>query len=563
MKSLRRATELAFLMLVGAPALGQTYVYHHQRIQDPFRPTESVAIDRGPNNSARYVAAIENLPIIQPPSLRPLMVWLDGKLNPIQMTTYIRPGEDQVPYNTQLILSPNELFSTSDGGSIVCGQFSETTAAGGVVLDGAFLLKLDVADNVMWHRIYPNLDSFNDVIEIQPVPGIPAQYVACGFRIPNPNTESTAIVVATDGLGAILWERDVWGVKNNFRGAATYKQVIETSVGRYALVGTANGRRQGAATLIDADVLHTRIDVGGAIFLNRIYGLTTIGVGGINYGVVEQGDSLQQINPNGEMLLAGEIAANPPVGVPPGAAFEDVLALRVDPAGNPVWVRRYDVDGNYDAARDLKMVGNARAVISADCETTFFGAPANMDVGSLHIDIAGNPIGLSEVFGGRQDDWAAQALLPWGIPFNNSILHLATTLNFGPNHMVPYLIERFPTVCRDCQSKRVQLRVNALQPPVMQPFFEIFQTQGTFRELVEVPWDWNQHNVCRRCLVGDMNGDGVVSVGDIAGFVLALTNPAAYPATYPDGCLESADINCDGVVSVGDIGPFVALISGP
>ena len=61
---------------------------------------------------------------------------------------------------------------------------------------------------------------------------------------------------------------------------------------------------------------------------------------------------------------------------------------------------------------------------------------------------------------------------------------------------------------------------------------------------------------------GDMNCDGVVTVGDIGGFVLALTNPAQYAATYPECDINNADINNDGNVTVGDIGPFVQLLTG-
>ena len=63
-------------------------------------------------------------------------------------------------------------------------------------------------------------------------------------------------------------------------------------------------------------------------------------------------------------------------------------------------------------------------------------------------------------------------------------------------------------------------------------------------------------------VVGDMNCDGVVSVGDIAGFVLALTDPSGYAATYPGCNIANADVNGDTVVSVGDIGAFVTLLAG-
>ena len=63
-------------------------------------------------------------------------------------------------------------------------------------------------------------------------------------------------------------------------------------------------------------------------------------------------------------------------------------------------------------------------------------------------------------------------------------------------------------------------------------------------------------------LVGDMNCDGAVSVGDIAGFVLALTNPAGYSASFPTCNIQHADVNNDGGVTVGDIGGFVLLLTG-
>lgn len=62
--------------------------------------------------------------------------------------------------------------------------------------------------------------------------------------------------------------------------------------------------------------------------------------------------------------------------------------------------------------------------------------------------------------------------------------------------------------------------------------------------------------------LGDMNCDGVISVSDIGGFVLALTNPIEYAAQYPACESQRADLNNDGIVSVSDIGPFVELLVG-
>lgn len=64
-------------------------------------------------------------------------------------------------------------------------------------------------------------------------------------------------------------------------------------------------------------------------------------------------------------------------------------------------------------------------------------------------------------------------------------------------------------------------------------------------------------------LLGDMNCDGVLSVSDISGFVLALTNPVDYAVQFPHCNGTSADMNQDGHVTVSDIGLFVqALTAG-
>lgn len=63
--------------------------------------------------------------------------------------------------------------------------------------------------------------------------------------------------------------------------------------------------------------------------------------------------------------------------------------------------------------------------------------------------------------------------------------------------------------------------------------------------------------------IGDLNCDGGVGVGDIGGFVLALTDPAGYNSSFNGNCsLWNADTNNDGRITVGDIGSFVAMLTG-
>lgn len=58
----------------------------------------------------------------------------------------------------------------------------------------------------------------------------------------------------------------------------------------------------------------------------------------------------------------------------------------------------------------------------------------------------------------------------------------------------------------------------------------------------------------------DTNCDGLINNFDIDPFVLAISDPAAYAAAYPDCPLSQADVNGDTLVNNFDIDPFVACL---
>lgn len=59
---------------------------------------------------------------------------------------------------------------------------------------------------------------------------------------------------------------------------------------------------------------------------------------------------------------------------------------------------------------------------------------------------------------------------------------------------------------------------------------------------------------------GDMNCDGVVDTADVAAFALALVDPAAYIAAYPDCFLTRADMNADALQNGEDVQLFTQLL---
>ena len=61
--------------------------------------------------------------------------------------------------------------------------------------------------------------------------------------------------------------------------------------------------------------------------------------------------------------------------------------------------------------------------------------------------------------------------------------------------------------------------------------------------------------------VGDVNCDGAINNFDVDAFVMAMTEPQDYAATYPYCDRMLADIDQNGTINSFDIDPFVALLT--
>lgn len=74
--------------------------------------------------------------------------------------------------------------------------------------------------------------------------------------------------------------------------------------------------------------------------------------------------------------------------------------------------------------------------------------------------------------------------------------------------------------------------------------------------------DLNHNGVPDLCeyALGDLNCDGEVDFFDIDAFLLALLDPPAYAAQYPDCYHELADADASGIVDLFDLDPFVVCV---
>ncbi|HUN81111.1 MAG TPA: hypothetical protein VMV81_06320 [Phycisphaerae bacterium] len=64
-------------------------------------------------------------------------------------------------------------------------------------------------------------------------------------------------------------------------------------------------------------------------------------------------------------------------------------------------------------------------------------------------------------------------------------------------------------------------------------------------------------------LPGDMNCDGLINVGDVEPWVLAVLNPSGYAASFPACDMTLGDLNGDGRIDGADVRGLVSAILGP
>ncbi|MDX2200763.1 MAG: cytochrome c peroxidase [Phycisphaerae bacterium] len=106
----------------------------------------------------------------------------------------------------------------------------------------------------------------------------------------------------------------------------------------------------------------------------------------------------------------------------------------------------------------------------------------------------------------------------------------------------------------------IMLGIN-ITPPEIAPLVDFVKNALTDQRVANEEFPFDRPKLLSEIAPGDANCDGVVSVGDIAAFVLALTDPPSYLTNYPCS-IFTADVDGNGVVSVGDISPFVAALIG-
>lgn len=188
---------------------------------------------------------------------------------------------------------------TQDGGYIITGQ----TASFGAAYNEIFLIKTNIAGNIIWSKTYGGSD--NDYArDVQQT--FDGGYVITGYTWSFGFGSGDVYVVKTDSSGDLLWA--------NAYGGAGYdlgNSITQTSDGGYIVTGTTDSYGAG-----NEDVYLIKIDSNGSLLWSKTYG-------GSNS---EEGYSVHQTSDSG-YTITGNISSA-------GSGGEDVYLVKTDKDGN-------------------------------------------------------------------------------------------------------------------------------------------------------------------------------------------------------------------------------------
>ncbi len=453
---IRLSAVVVGICVAAAGASGATV--HVQRLHDPAAAGGD-AVEIVPwGGGFMYVANYIN-PNLIPAGMnrRPVLVQTDTNLKPLAAYTYLRPGEDSTLLPSQLFLETTDLFATSDGGFVLCGNYFEGDEFNGGSMQeyGAFLLRIDAATlQPSWFRQYPTQFPsayvgelrFHSVVETFDADG-DAIYVVAGQV--RSNALPQAMVAGFDDAGNPLWLYEIEGFLGGYGSAS---EVIVYDAQTVAVTGWAQGAAHGFCPNIQAhsDVLVARLTNGGGFVFASLYGQNSGTFGGGPASFQESGASLARINGSPDLAIVGntKVWASDDT-CPDGPLVDDMLAFRIDPAGVVVWAHRYGLTGSTrTAAVQVKPVTSFLS-IAADTRSNVSGYVSD-NIAYIRLMAGGGSLAQqSEVFGGPNTEFAA-GIIPLGPPYPVPAVLIGTSYSFGAGYPRPYLINRLNFADRRC-----------------------------------------------------------------------------------------------------------------
>ncbi|MEM7310049.1 MAG: hypothetical protein AAF682_25460 [Planctomycetota bacterium] len=464
----RLALAATALCASASPALAQTFLTNFHKLFDHFSTSDMEAAIQTDDKGYAYTGTHPN--IILPTSWgRVLLHKLTPTFDHDWAMTYVHPGEPATGPSPEM--RAYDVQQTADGGYVLCGDYLVEGAGTGWM---SYLLKTDDLGQVMWFQLYPTIDHLYSVAEVE-VAGKGKGFFAVG----QSDDVHSAVALRTDPYGAVQCVKHVWADKNGVQSDGIYAQVIPYSKELFAMVGSV------AWGYDDSDVLLTIMDADCNVLVNRVYGETITYYPGnpAPYGVFETAWSLVELD-GGHLALTGNYTTRCLTACVPNP-IDDVLVMRVDGKGNPVWSNRYDLDEASDWGLHLTYASTSkgkktRIYVTGRADTTVFDPDRSQDAFLLELGPKIGAVDSCEVYG---DDGAeaGEHVLP---NLDGHLCILANTGSFGFGHDVTYWIERYANKIEPCHDRMLDPPSYKLFPEEVKPY-EVKTLEPWTKEVLE------------------------------------------------------------------------------
>ena len=230
----------------------------------------------------------------------------------------------------------------------------------------------------------------------------------------------------------------------------------------------------------------------------------------------------------------------------------DYATIKYNPAGNELWVARYNGPANRDdSAIALAVDASGDVYVTGSS----WGNGTWNDYATIKYDRVGEQVWLARYNGpGNKWDWARTLAL------DASGDVYVTGTSWGVGTYEDYATIKYDPAGNELWVARYngpQMGGDRVSAMALDASGHVYVTGSSSGGATRVDYATIKYS---QPILGDLNCDGVLDAFDIEPFVLALFDPLEYAIQYPDCDINLADINGDGSIDAFDIEPFLDLL---
>ena len=218
--------------------------------------------------------------------------------------------------------------------------------------------------------------------------------------------------------------------------------------------------------------------------------------------------------------------------------FEDYATIKYDPAGNQLWLARYNGPANsedlaialaVDATGDVYVTGSS-------CGNRTFS-----DYATIKYNRVGEQVWLAR-YNGPGNKWDGAGIL--ALDASGDVY--VTGSSWGGDNYWDYATIKYDPAGNELWLARYngpQMGGDRVSGMVLDASGDVYVTGTSWGGATRLDYATIKYS---QPILGDLNCDGVIDALDIEPFLVALFEPESYGGQYPDCDINLADINGDG-----------------